>query len=155
AGTSQAEISEAIEAFAALSNIASVRAIGIGNGINADILKFFDNTSVLGNSTYGGSASSSSQDIAMVVRGASSDMPDLTWSYSDGQSNGRSLTDGNDRVTIVDTSESGSAPSSSNTVSAVSSQFSVGANQNATFDFDVSVSGFTTGVLAARDDQFT
>lgn len=155
-GTSQAEINESIEAFAALSDLASVRAIGIGTGINAELLKFFDNTAVVGNATYGRPASSTTQDITMVSGGTSSNMPELSWSYSDGQSNRRMLTDGNDRVTIVDTSESNSDPSSSNTVSAVSSQFSVGANHSATFDFDVSVSGFTTGWRSeARDDQFT
>ncbi|KFJ91488.1 hypothetical protein JF55_11420, partial [Pseudomonas sp. 1-7] len=152
AGTSQAEKHESIEAFAALSDVASVRAIGIGTGVNADLLKFFDNTTVVGNATYGQPASSTTQNITMVSGGTSSNMPELSWSSGDGQTG--IIINGTDSVTITDSSESSAEPSSSNTVYAVSSSLSVAANQFATFDFDVSVSGFSTG-RRDTNDQFT
>ncbi|MBN8411024.1 VCBS domain-containing protein [Halomonas litopenaei] len=42
------EVNNALEAFEGLSAISRVEAIGIGSGINEDVLRFFDNTDVTG-----------------------------------------------------------------------------------------------------------
>ncbi|MBE3659613.1 hypothetical protein BOO91_01450 [Vibrio navarrensis] len=43
-GSSDSALKDAIDAFASLSTKAQVQAIGIGNDISTDVLKFFDNT---------------------------------------------------------------------------------------------------------------
>ncbi|MGE9761616.1 retention module-containing protein [Pseudomonas sp. PDM20] len=49
--TSDNIVAESAQSFAGLSGISDVRAIGIGTGVNADILKYFDNTKVTGTGT--------------------------------------------------------------------------------------------------------
>ncbi|WP_448679534.1 retention module-containing protein [Pseudomonas nicosulfuronedens] len=44
-------VAESAQSFAGLSGLSEVRAIGIGTGVNADILKYFDNTKVTGTGT--------------------------------------------------------------------------------------------------------
>jgi len=44
-------VAESAQSFAGLSSLSEVRAIGIGSGVNADILKYFDNTKVTGTGT--------------------------------------------------------------------------------------------------------
>ncbi|MFC4862854.1 Ig-like domain-containing protein, partial [Pseudomonas sp. MAHUQ-62] len=44
-------LTQSIATFSSLSGLSTVRAIGIGPGVNENYLKFFDNTSVTGNST--------------------------------------------------------------------------------------------------------
>ena len=42
------DMKDAVDAFAPLSDLSTVQAVGIGNGVNTDYLKFFDNTDVTG-----------------------------------------------------------------------------------------------------------
>ncbi|MGQ7249461.1 Ig-like domain-containing protein, partial [Halomonas sp. V046] len=61
------EVNNAIEAFEGLSDISRVEAIGIGSGINEDVLKFFDNTDVVDDSAaipYSSGTQSGSSTLA-------------------------------------------------------------------------------------------
>ncbi|WP_021023626.1 VWA domain-containing protein [Salinivibrio costicola] len=63
------ELRDSIEAYESLAESSTVRAIGIGNGVNADILRFFDNTNVSGSGTwsdYWGSVSAPTGDVEIV-----------------------------------------------------------------------------------------
>ncbi|WP_025738566.1 VWA domain-containing protein, partial [Salinivibrio socompensis] len=46
------DLNDAVKSFETLSSLSSMRAIGIGNGVNADTLRFFDNTNVSGSGTW-------------------------------------------------------------------------------------------------------
>ncbi|OOE83082.1 hypothetical protein BZG73_12220 [Salinivibrio siamensis] len=47
----RAELVDSIQAYQQLAQQSTVRAIGIGDGINADVLKYFDNTDISGTDT--------------------------------------------------------------------------------------------------------
>ncbi|WP_206744510.1 Ig-like domain-containing protein [Salinivibrio sp. IB870] len=67
--TESFELRDSIEAYESLAESSTVRAIGIGNGVNADILRFFDNTNVSGSGTwsdYWGSVSAPTGDVEIV-----------------------------------------------------------------------------------------
>ncbi|GLZ84752.1 hypothetical protein Pres01_08030 [Metapseudomonas resinovorans] len=51
ASSDYAVLTQSIATFSTLSGLSTVRAIGIGPGVNENYLKFFDNTSVTGNSS--------------------------------------------------------------------------------------------------------
>ncbi|OOF09343.1 hypothetical protein BZG82_11155 [Salinivibrio sp. PR5] len=46
------DLNDAVKSFETLSSLSSMRAIGIGDGVNADTLRFFDNTNVSGSGTW-------------------------------------------------------------------------------------------------------
>jgi VCBS repeat-containing protein len=50
--TDDSDIAYAINAFSGLSAISQVHAIGIGNGVNKNMLQYFDNTDVIGSQPY-------------------------------------------------------------------------------------------------------
>ncbi|WP_304505157.1 VCBS domain-containing protein [Achromobacter sp. ES-001] len=60
--TDQTTVQESVNAFAPLSNLSTVHGIGIGNGVNEDFLRLFDNTGSSGGSvqTYASFGSGSS-----------------------------------------------------------------------------------------------
>ncbi|WFP08410.1 MULTISPECIES: retention module-containing protein [Achromobacter] len=60
--TDQTTVQESVDAFAPLSNVSTVHGIGVGNGVNEDYLRLFDNTGSSGGSvmTYASFGSGSS-----------------------------------------------------------------------------------------------
>ncbi|WP_100752357.1 Ig-like domain-containing protein [Vibrio salilacus] len=46
------DLNDAVKSFETLSSMSSMRAIGIGDGVNAETLRFFDNTHVSGSATW-------------------------------------------------------------------------------------------------------
>ncbi|WP_439437516.1 VWA domain-containing protein [Salinivibrio costicola] len=67
--TQSFELRDSIRAYESLAESSSVHAIGVGNGVNADILRFFDNTNVSGSRTwsdYWGSVSAPTGDVEIV-----------------------------------------------------------------------------------------
>ncbi|WP_131825276.1 Ig-like domain-containing protein [Salinivibrio sp. IB872] len=67
--TESFELKASIRAYESLAENSTVRAIGIGSGVNADILRFFDNTNVTGSGTWSdqwGSVSAPTGDVEIV-----------------------------------------------------------------------------------------
>ena len=82
--TDYADMKHAVDAFASLSDTGKVHAIGIGSGVNADYLKFFDNTGDMQNGSVTISRKSitgptgepeivnTAEDLAAALQGGSS-----------------------------------------------------------------------------------
>ncbi|MCJ8285857.1 Ig-like domain-containing protein [Halomonas sp.] len=70
--TNQIDVTRALEAYEGLSDISQVKAIGIGNGINEELLRLFDNTNVVEQSDI----PVVSGEVALQYRLADFDSPD-------------------------------------------------------------------------------
>ena len=106
------------QAFASLSALSEVRAIGIGTGVNESTLKYFDNTSVTGLGSVNWSSSST------FTFDNNSALPGWTLSKSSTGSVGIS---GN-QLRLTDTNAAGST-------TAITSDLSVAKNSTSTFSF--------------------
>ncbi|PTL88915.1 hypothetical protein C6W88_20140, partial [Halomonas litopenaei] len=99
------EVNNAIESFEGLSAISRVEAIGIGSGINEDVLKFFDNTDVTGASEiipYSSVAQTGSRQLADFT-GLDSPLDSATSWTKSGDATG-TLVVGNGSLTLTDIS---------------------------------------------------
>ncbi|MBY5970471.1 VCBS domain-containing protein [Halomonas denitrificans] len=104
------EVNNALEAFEGLSAISRVEAIGIGSGINEDVLRFFDNTDVTGVSQVIPYSSASFSGSRGLVDFSGSDSPLDTptgWTKS-GDSSGL-LFVGSGSLTLVDINSGGNS----------------------------------------------
>nr|WP_315900695.1 VCBS domain-containing protein [Halomonas sp. DP5Y7-2] len=104
------EVNNALEAFEGLSAISRVEAIGIGSGINEDVLRFFDNTDVTGVSQVIPYSSASFTGSRGLVDFSGSDSPLDTqtgWTKS-GDSSGV-LTVGGGYLTLTDVFSGGNS----------------------------------------------
>ncbi|QJP11208.1 retention module-containing protein [Pseudomonas multiresinivorans] len=108
------------QAFASLSELSEVRAIGIGTNVNESTLKYFDNTNVTGVGTV-----SYTTNSTLFTFDNNSALPGWTLTKSPTGSVGIS---GN-KLSMTDTSASGST-------TAVTSDLTVGKNSTSTFSFD-------------------
>ncbi|HUE92939.1 Ig-like domain-containing protein, partial [Pseudomonas sp.] len=127
-GGDYAILSESIAAFAPLSNMSTVHAIGIGTGINEDYLRFFDNTTVTGQGVVGFDSST----LFSFNNNSGGNNPS-NWTNKTG-----SVARSNDELQIID-NVSGSAGATSPT-------FSLSAAQaNSGFGFEFRTANFTEG----------
>ncbi|WP_236175841.1 retention module-containing protein [Pseudomonas pseudonitroreducens] len=108
------------QAFASLSALSEVRAIGIGTNVNESTLKYFDNTNVTGVGTV-----SYTTNSTLFTFDNNSALPGWTLTKSSTGSVGIS---GN-KLSMTDTSASGST-------TAITSDLTVGKNSTSTFSFD-------------------
>ncbi|KJK01817.1 hypothetical protein UB43_07150 [Pseudomonas sp. 21] len=108
------------QAFASLSALSEVRAIGIGTNVNESTLKYFDNTSVTGLGTVSYNTTST-----LFTFDNNSALPGWTLTKSSTGSVGIS---GN-KLSMTDTSASGST-------TAITSDLTVTKNSTSTFSFD-------------------
>ncbi|WP_416311187.1 retention module-containing protein [Pseudomonas sp. W03] len=123
------------QAFANLSALSEVRAIGIGTNVNEATLKYFDNTNVTG----AGSVTYYKGTTLFDFEGGSASLPS-GWSKA---------TDGNGSVSVSGgTLQMMDTHVKSGASSAISSNLSVAAGKTSTFSFD-----FTKNLT--KGDQFT
>ncbi|WP_343574484.1 retention module-containing protein [Pseudomonas sp.] len=123
------------QAFADLSALSEVRAIGIGTNVNEATLKYFDNTSVTGT----GSVTYYKGTTLFDFEGGSSSLPSGWTKATDG--NGSVSVSGG-KLQMMDTHVKSGAST------AISSNLSVAAGKTSTFSFD-----FTKNLT--KGDQFT
>ncbi|MFV3308926.1 tandem-95 repeat protein, partial [Pseudomonas sp. NY15181] len=124
------------QAFASLSALSEVRAIGIGTNVNEGTLKYFDNTNVTGAGSVTYYKGTTLFDFANSSNDTS--LPTGWKSTTDGKG---SITVSNGKLQIVDTFTAGSS-------TAISSNMAVAAGKTSTFSFD-----FTKNLT--KGDQFT
>ncbi|WP_254503876.1 tandem-95 repeat protein, partial [Pseudomonas triclosanedens] len=122
-------VRESVQSFANLSGVSDVRAIGIGNGINENILKFFDNSNVTGNGTVSFDTSTTSTLHNF------SDSSLAGWELaSKGNGNGTSIDYGfftGYRMKMVDSNSNGST-------TAASPKMEVTSGTTSSFSFSIS-----------------
>jgi len=135
--TDKTTVQESVNAFAPLSNVSTVHGIGIGNGVNEDYLRLFDNTGVSGGTvtTYA-SFGSGSQSTLTTFNNSSDWSNSSNWTLS-GVGNGSSA----DRVSsgywrMIDTAGGVST-------NATSPQFTYSGYAKMTFQ--VQTANFNTG----------
>ncbi|MHB9800000.1 Ig-like domain-containing protein [Pseudomonas sp. MT3] len=121
-------VRESVQSFSSLSGVSDVRAIGIGNGINENILKFFDNSNVTGTGTV--SIDTSTSNLLHNFSSGSLSGWELN---SKGGGNGTSIDYGffNNRLKMVDSNSNGST-------SAASPRAEVTSGTTSRFSFDFS-----------------
>ncbi|WP_447981329.1 VCBS domain-containing protein [Achromobacter kerstersii] len=103
--TDQTTVQESVNAFTPLSNMSTVHGIGIGNGVNEDYLRLFDNTGSTGGAvtTYASFGSGSSTSTIANFNSSSGWGNVGTWTVS-GTGNGGSVSRvSSDYIRIIDT----------------------------------------------------
>ncbi|MNZ25175.1 Serralysin precursor [compost metagenome] len=141
--TSYEVLNQSVIAFQDLSGLSTVRAIGIGPGVNENYLKFFDNTSVTGNGTvtFGESSSTvhANFDNSSGFNSASNWATSNTnVSISDGGGTVARETSGENHLRITD-GRGGAA------TTAATPNMTVASNQHASFSFEYRTSNFSSG----------
>ncbi|WP_211186997.1 VCBS domain-containing protein, partial [Achromobacter sp. Bel] len=139
--TDATTISESLSGYNPLANISQVNAIGIGPGVNADILRVFDNTGG-GGTAYAPVGSGSDTTLANFNSGSTSS---TNWNNmsnwtTTGTGSGSSVSRTNSALQIVDTT-------GGTHTTATSPTFTISAYGKVTFD--VTTSNYATG------DKFT
>jgi len=139
--TDATTISESLSGYNPLANISQVNAIGIGPGVNADILRVFDNTGG-GGTAYAPVGSGSDTTLANFNSGSttSTNWGNMSNWATTGTDSGSSVTRTNNALQIVDTT-------GGTHTTATSPTFSINAYGKVTFD--VTTSNYATG------DKFT
>ncbi|CAB3683918.1 VCBS domain-containing protein [Achromobacter pestifer] len=131
--TDTTTINESLSGFNPLANISQVNAIGIGPGVNADILRVFDNTGG-GGTAYAPVGSGSNSTLANF--NSSSNWGNMSnWTLT-GTGSGSSVTRNNNALQIVDTA-------GGTHTTATSPTFTISAYGKVTFD--VTTSNYATG----------
>ncbi|MFV3369609.1 retention module-containing protein [Pseudomonas sp. NY15435] len=126
-------VRESVQSFSTLSDLSDVRAIGIGSGVNADLLKFFDNSNITGTGSLSFGSTSLTSTLHDFNNGSLSG-----WTLSSkGTGNGSTVEfpwfSSNGYLHMVDTNASGST-------TAISPNMTVAAGSTSTFSFGVSES---------------
>ncbi|WP_094854246.1 Ig-like domain-containing protein [Bordetella genomosp. 10] len=133
-------VQHSVDAFAALSNVSEVHAVGIGDDVDSQILQFFDNTAAGGTSSatigIGSNTASTLANFNNRGSGSSGGMNDVSnWTQSLGGS-GSSISKSNQQFHITDANGSGAT-------TVTSQSFTIG--DKTSVSFDVSTSNFNTG----------
>ncbi|WP_171039343.1 retention module-containing protein [Pseudomonas nitroreducens] len=126
-------VRESVQSFSTLSGLSDVRAIGIGSGVNADLLKFFDNSNITGTGSLSFGTTSSTSTLYDFNSGGLSG-----WTLgSKGTGNGSTVEfpwfSSNGYLHMVDTNATGST-------TAISPNMTVATGSTSTFSFGVSES---------------
>src|SRR5699024_8293947 len=129
--TNYAVFNAAVNSFENLSDVSTVRAIGIGTGVNEEYLKFFDNTDIDGT---GFVQFGEQTDVIANFNSNSGINRPSNW---DQEGNG-SLTRTNSRLNIQDEKEGGSFE-----VTSPEFDVNIGTAPFGVFSFDYSTTDFT------------
>ena len=135
--TDATTISESLSGYKPLANISQVNAIGIGPGVNADILRVFDNTGG-GGTAYAPVGSGS--DTTLANFNSNNGWGNMSSWTTTGTGSGSSVSRSNSALQIVDTT-------GGTHTTATSPTFTINAYGKVTFD--VTTSNYATG------DKFT
>ncbi|MFC4274374.1 type I secretion C-terminal target domain-containing protein [Achromobacter aloeverae] len=131
--SSSSVMQHSVDAFASLSDVSTVYGIGIGSGVNQDILKFFDNTNVTGTGVIG-------TDTSTVNLSTSSTYNlDSTSGWALVQNGGGSISGSSNThsITVSDSTSNGAE-----TVYASKTSLIVANGESATFSFNMKASNY-------------
>ncbi|WP_304502635.1 retention module-containing protein [Bordetella sp. LUAb4] len=141
----QTIMQESINAFQGLSNVSQVHAIGIGDNIDEDFLKFFDNTATGG--TQSGTITFGSTTSTLASFSNNSGLNNVSnWTTDSVTAKSAITTDGtggifgNTYAVLTDTYNTSGAQNAS---TVLTSQITLAANSK--LQFDLETSGFNTG----------
>ncbi|MGV2864458.1 VCBS domain-containing protein, partial [Achromobacter sp. AGC39] len=139
--TSATTLQESVNAFDPLSKVSTVHGIGIGNGVNADYLRLFDNTGG-GGTSYTTFGDSTDYSLATFGSGSNSGLNNISnWTTTGTGSQSGSVSKTNGVLRLVDFAGGSSTTATNDT------KISIG--EFGKLSFTVQTSNFSTG------DQFT
>ncbi|WP_094847055.1 retention module-containing protein [Bordetella genomosp. 9] len=136
-------LQHSVDAFAALSAMSTVHGIGIGSGVNADILKFFDNTDTTGT----GVVSDTTNTTNLSTSGTYN--LDASSSWTTGQNGGGSVSGNYSYINITDKFGTNGTNAKSMIVD-TKNPITIAAGHTGHFEFDLSTSSWKNG-----SDTFT